>query len=85
MLLQENYPQLKSNESFLKLQDTIEGTENRLSVERGRYNEAVRALNLYTQTFPNKFFAELAGVRAGRIPQSARGRTGPPKIDFSKP
>jgi LemA protein len=85
LLLQENYPQLKSNESFLKLQDTIEGTENRLSVERGRYNEAVRALNLYTQTFPNKFFAELAGVKPAEYLKAPETANEPPKIDFSKP
>jgi len=85
LLLQENYPQLKSNESFLKLQDTIEGTENRLSVERGRYNEAVRELNLFTQTFPNKFFAELAGVRPAEYLKAPETAQAPPKIDFSKP
>jgi LemA protein len=85
LLLQENYPQLKSNESFLKLQDTIEGTENRLSVERGRYNEAVRELNLYTQTFPNKFFAELAGVRPAEYLKAPETAQAAPKIDFSKP
>jgi len=85
LLLQENYPQLKSNESFLKLQDTIEGTENRLSVERGRYNEAVRALNLFTQTFPNQFFAELAGVRPAEYLKAPDAAQAPPKIDFSKP
>ena len=45
VLLQENYPQLKANENFLKLQDSLEGTENRIAVERMRYNESVKALN----------------------------------------
>ncbi len=45
LMLQENYPALKANEGFLKLQDQLEGTENRIGVERGRYNEAVRLLN----------------------------------------
>jgi len=44
-MLQENYPQLKANENFLKLQDSLEGTENRIAVERMRYNEAVKGLN----------------------------------------
>ncbi len=85
LMLQENYPQLKSNESFLKLQDTIEGTENRLSVERGRYNDAVRELNLFTQTFPNKFFAELAGVKPAEYLKAPETAQAAPKIDFSKP
>ncbi len=45
LMLQENFPQLKANESFLKLQDSLEGTENRIAVERKRYNDDVRALN----------------------------------------
>ena len=62
LMLQEQYPQLKANESFLKLQDSLEGTENRIAVERKRYNDAVRQLNTYTRTFFGRFFAALAGV-----------------------
>ena len=62
LLLREAYPQLKANESFLKLQDSLEGTENRIAVERKRYNEAVRVLNTYTRTVFGRFFASIAGV-----------------------
>lgn len=85
LVLQEQYPQLKSNEAFLKMQDTIEGTENRLSVERGRYNEAVRKLDLFTQTFPNSFFAQLAGVHPAPYLKPPEHVSEAPKIDFSKP
>ncbi|HEX3655317.1 MAG TPA: LemA family protein [Pirellulales bacterium] len=85
LMLQEQYPQLKSNEAFLKMQDTIEGTENRLSVERNRYNEAVRQLDLFTQTFPNSFFAQLAAVRPAPYLKPPENVSEAPKIDFSKP
>lgn len=62
LLLQERYPQLRANENFLKLQDSLEGTENRISVERKRYNDAVRELNTYIRTFFGRFFAALANV-----------------------
>ncbi|HEY5311462.1 MAG TPA: LemA family protein [Pirellulales bacterium] len=85
LMLQEQYPQLKSNEAFMKMQDTIEGTENRLSVERGRYNDAVRELDLFTQTFPNSFFAQLAAVRPAPYLKPPEAVSEAPKIDFSKP
>ncbi|BCO09034.1 hypothetical protein GF1_14100 [Desulfolithobacter dissulfuricans] len=64
LMLKENYPQLKASESFLRLQDSLEGTENRIAVERRRYNEAVRRLNTYRRTVVGRFFAALAGVEA---------------------
>lgn len=85
LVLQEQYPELKSNEAFLKMQDTIEGTENRLSVERGRYNDAVRELNLFTQTFPNSFFANMAGIHPATYLKAPEEAATAPKIDFSKP
>lgn len=60
--VREAYPELKSNESFLKLQDQLEGTENRIAVERGRYNEAARNLNAYIRAFPGSIWASFAGV-----------------------
>lgn len=62
LLLREAYPQLKANENFLKLQDSLEGTENRISVERKRYNEAVQMLNTYRRTVFGRFFSAIAGV-----------------------
>ncbi len=57
----ENYPQLRSNENFLELQDQLEGTENRIAVERRRYNLAVQDYNTYLGLFPNNLVASMEG------------------------
>src|SRR3984957_11147708 len=57
----ENYPQLKSNENFLRLQDELAGTENRIAVERKRYDDAIQAYNTYITLFPNNVVASLSG------------------------
>lgn len=57
LALTENYPQLKSNESFLQLQDELAGTENRIAVERKRYDDAIQDYNTYIGTWPNSMFA----------------------------
>lgn len=62
MMLRENYPNLKANQNFMKLQDSLEGTENRIAVARTRYNEAVKLLNAYVRSFFGRFFAGLTGV-----------------------
>ncbi len=62
LLLREQYPQLKANESYLKLQDSLEGTENRIAVARKRYNDSVQLINTYIRTFMGRFFAGFAGV-----------------------
>jgi LemA protein len=59
----ENYPQLKSNENFLRLQDELAGTENRIAVERKRYNDSLQAYNTYIGLFPNNVFARWAGFK----------------------
>jgi len=82
LLLQERYPELKANESFLKLQDSLEGTENRISVERKRYNEAVQALNTYTRTFFGRFFAGIAGVASANYYEIPEGEKAVPKVKF---
>ncbi len=82
LMLQEQYPQLKANESFLKLQDSLEGTENRIAVERKRYNDAVRQLNTYTRTFFGRFFAGLAGVHEARYYEVPTGEKAVPKVKF---
>ncbi len=64
LMLKESYPVLKANEGFLKLQDSLEGTENRIAVERGRYNDAARVLNTYRRKVFGKFFAAMAGVES---------------------
>jgi LemA protein len=82
----ENYPQLKSNENFLRLQDELAGTENRIAVERKRYNDTLQDYNTYIQQFPNNIFA----ARAGFTPNQAyfvasEGSRQVPKVDFSFP
>src|SRR5262244_1101077 len=57
LAIAENYPQLKSSENFLRLQDELAGTENRIAVERRRYNELIQDYNTYIQQFPNSLFA----------------------------
>ena len=59
--LQESYPQLKGNEQFMRLEDELAGTENRIAVERRRYNQALEAYNVYVRQFPNSVWANMAG------------------------
>ncbi len=61
LVIVENYPQLKSNENFLRLQDELAGTENRIAVERRRYNETVQDYNTFIAVFPNSLAASLSG------------------------
>ncbi len=82
LLLKEAYPQLKANESFLKLQDSLEGTENRIAVERKRFNDAVRVLNTYRRTFFGRFFASLVGVEAGEYYEPPETEKANPKVKF---
>ncbi|HEV2969074.1 MAG TPA: LemA family protein [Pirellulales bacterium] len=84
LLLQESYPQLKSNEAFLKLQDQLEGTENRLTVERQRYNDAVRDLNTMVRQFPGSVYARMAGVKEAEYFQVDKAAREAPKVDFSE-
>jgi LemA protein len=82
LVLQENYPQLKANESFLKLQDSLEGTENRISVERKRYNETVQMLNTYIRTVFGRFFAGFAGVSNAEYYEIPEAEKATPKVKF---
>ncbi len=82
LLLQESFPQLKANESFLKLQDSLEGTENRIAVERKRYNDDVRALNTYRRTVFGRFFASLAGVNEAQYYEIPQAEKEAPKVKF---
>lgn len=82
LLLQERYPELKSNENFMKLQDSLEGTENRISVERKRYNDMVRELNVYTKTFPGMFFASWAGVKETQYFDIPKAEEAAPQVRF---
>jgi len=82
LLLQERYPDLKANQSFLKLQDSLEGTENRISVERKRYNEAVQYLNTYIRTFFGRFYAMVAGVSAASYYEIPEAEKATPQVKF---
>ncbi len=82
----ENYPQLKSNENFLRLQDELAGTENRIAVERKRYNDTLQDYNTYVQQFPNYIFARWAGFKPNETYfTAAEGSRQVPKVDFSTP
>ena len=85
-LLQERYPDLKSNQNFLVLQDQLEGTENRISVARTRYNEAVQILNTYARSAFGSFFCQKTGVEK-REPFEAtqQAQTQVPQVNFSTP
>jgi len=63
LALTENYPQLKSNQNFLQLQDELAGSENRIAVERKRYDDAIQDYNTFIGTFPNSTFARWAGFQ----------------------
>jgi LemA protein len=79
----ENYPQLKSQENFLKLQDELAGTENRLSVGRTRYNEVAQEYNVMVKTFPMNLFAGMFGYRERPYYQlTSEDARNVPKVSF---
>jgi LemA protein len=84
LLVVENYPQLKSNENFLRLQDELAGTENRIAVERKRYNDTLQDYNTYVQQFPNSIFAGWAGFKPNDAYfAAAEGARQVPKVNFA--
>jgi LemA protein len=86
LLIVENYPQLKSNENFLRLQDELAGTENRIAVERKHYNDTLKDYNTYVQQFPNSLFAGWAGFKANDAYFTASEASRQvPKVNFSSP
>lgn len=86
LLIVENYPQLKSNENFLRLQDELAGTENRIAVERKRYNDTLQDYNTYVQQFPNNIFAGWAGFKPNDAYfQASEGSRIAPKVNFESP
>lgn len=82
LLLRETYPQLKANESFLKLQDSLEGTENRIAVERKRYNEVAQNLNTYRRTVMGSFISSIAGIKEAAYYNVTETERTVPKVDF---
>jgi len=83
--LQEQYPNLKGNEQFTRLTDELAGTENRIAVERQRYNRTLEDYNVYVRQFPNSIWAGLAGFhyRDEYFKGNPENSTAP-KVDFSK-
>ena len=78
----ENYPQLKSNENFLALQDELAGTENRINVERQRYNEAVGAYNQKIRVFPGTLVAKMFGFEPKAFFEANAGAENAPAVKF---
>ena len=86
LAIAENYPQLKSNENFLRLQDELAGTENRIAVERKRYDDAIQGYNTYIGLFPNNIFASWAGFqRNNAYFEATEASRAVPKVQFPGP
>ena len=86
LALKENYPELKSSENFLRLQDELAGTENRIAVERKNYNDTLQDYNTYVQQFPGSLFASGLGFKINNAYFAAsEGSRAVPKVDFSSP
>ena len=83
LVVVENYPQIKSNENFLRLQDELAGTENRIAIERRKYNETVQKYNTDIELFPNNIAASLFGFhRNDAYFKTEPGSRTPPKVQF---
>jgi LemA protein len=78
----ENYPQLKANENFLQLQSQLEGTENRIAVERMKFNQVVQEFNVKVRTFPTSMLAGMFGFSQKQYFQSEPGSDKAPKVQF---
>ena len=86
LVVVENYPQLKSNENFMRLQDELAGTENRIAIERRRYNETLQDYNTYIGLFPNNIVASLSGfTRNDAYFKTDEGARQAPKVNFGAP
>jgi len=82
MMVTENYPELTSNKNFLELQAQIEGTENRITVERKNFNDTANIYNKYIRVFPNSLIAGLFGFQRANLFESADGADKAPEIGF---
>lgn len=82
LVVSENYPTLRSNENFLTLQSQLEGTENRIAVERRRFNETVQQYNVQIRTFPASIIAGFGGFREAQYFKSAAGSDQAPQVKF---
>ncbi len=82
MVVVERYPELKANQNFLELQSQLEGTENRINVERNRYNQAVNIYDVHTTKFPGKLLAGLFGFDEMARYKADAGSENAPDVDF---
>jgi LemA protein len=85
LVVAENYPQLKSNENFLQLQQQLEGTENRITVERQRFIQVAQDYNIRIKRFPAALVAGLTGFREKAYFEAERGANEAPKVKFDFP
>lgn len=85
MVVVERYPDLKANENFLDLQRQLEGTENRIAVERRRFNEVSQAYNTAIRMFPGALVANFSGFRERNYFQAQEGAATAPKVNFGTP
>ncbi|HUX33787.1 MAG TPA: LemA family protein [Gemmatimonadaceae bacterium] len=86
LAISENYPNLKADQSFLRLQDELTGTENRIAVARSDYNDAVRAYNAYIRQFPQVLTAKATGAKDRKYFKATNeAATEVPTVDFSAP
>ncbi len=82
MVVVERYPDLKANQNFLELQSQLEGTENRIAVERRKYNETAQAYNTYIRKFPNNFIAGMFDFEKSEYFEADEGAEKAPKVEF---
>jgi LemA protein len=86
LVVSEAYPQLKADQSFIRLQDELTGTENRIATSRNDYTQAVNAYNAYIRQFPAVMTAKVTGAKPRKYFAATNGaQGGPPAVDFSKP
>ena len=82
MAIAESYPDLKASQNFSKLQDQLEGSENRISIERKRFNEAAKNYNVVIKRFPGRFFASIFGFEKKNYFEAAEGAEVAPEVNF---
>jgi LemA protein len=82
MVVVEKYPDLKANQSFLELQAQLEGTENRIAVERKRFNEATQGYNTYIKVFPKNMIANMFGFEKSPYFKAQEGAENVPEVQF---
>ena len=83
MVVAEQYPQLKANQNFLELQSQLEGTENRITVERMKFNELTQDYNTYIRSFPQMMFSKMFGFKEKPYFEAATGTEKAPEVKFN--